>query len=354
MDKIKELFDISGINCILLKTSHRVMDSNFYYFTKLDKSLDLNSILILRKNKKPVALASVLEYEELKKIPYFRTVKYESVKDLRKIFASLPKNVGLNYSAITLANLRSMRKIAKNRKFVDVSKHLAAIREIKTIDEVRKIKSACRITEEIFDNIPEITRAGMQEKNIAEKIRRTVEKYGACLSFPPIIAAGKNSSAPHHITGNTKIRRGNILLVDIGVAFSNYCSDLTRMFFVGRANEDIKNTYNVVKSAQAAAISMIRNGEKSKHIFNVANEIIKKELKQSMIHSLGHGIGLEVHDFPEGISDKSNYKLKENMVISIEPAYYGKKYGIRIEDNILVGKNSPKLLSKSPKEIVEI
>ena len=109
-----------------------------------------------------------------------------------------------------------------------------------------------------------------------------------------------------------------------------------------------------MKKVCNASVAAIRAGARSKDIFDIANEIIKKELKQNMVHSLGHGLGIDVHDYPDGMSEKSKWRLEEGMVLTVEPGYYGNRFGIRIEDDVAVSKNSPKLLSKFPKEIVEI
>jgi Xaa-Pro aminopeptidase len=355
MDKISELLGLSKLGCVLLKTSENISDENFYYFTGLDKSSGLNAFLILNKNRTPLVLANTLEYGALKNNKNFRTVKFDSLKELEGLTKKYTaKNVGINYTKTSVSSMRWMRKILKNRKFADVSRHLGKTRETKTPGEISKIREACGITSEIFDSIPDMVKAGMREIDIRGKIDDVARRNGAVFSFPPIIASGPGSSVPHHVTGARKIRRGEILLVDTGVAFENYCSDMTRTFFVGRAPESVKGVYGIVKKAQDESIAMIKDGVKSKDVFLAANRILKKELKQPLIHSLGHGLGMNVHDFPEGISEKAKYALRENMVLAIEPAYYGREYGVRVEDNLVVRKNSAGMMSKSPKEITEI
>ncbi len=355
MNKIKELFDNASASSVLLKTSEQIRDENFYYFTGLEKSQNLGAILILRKNKKPLLLANVLKYGTLRNNKNFRALRYESRKELEKIIRKhTSRKIGINYPRTTIVLMRNMKRILKGKNFVDVSGALAAVRETKTADEIKKIKEACSITSEIMRTVPDMAKPGMCEKELETKIGDMVRRHDVDFSFPPIVASGANSSVPHHVTGSKKLRRGEVLLVDIGVVFSNYCSDITRTFFIGRAPEKIRTTYGIVKKAQDAAFSVTKEGAKSKDVFRKANDILKKELGQSLVHALGHGIGIDVHDFPEGISDKSKYKLKENMTLAIEPAYYGPRFGIRIEDNLVVGKHRCGILTKSPKDIVEI
>ncbi|MBI3190964.1 aminopeptidase P family protein [archaeon] len=354
MDKINELLDMSGLDCIVLRTGENMADDNFYYFTGLDKTKNLSNMVVIQRGRKPLVLSDVLEYGTLIKNSAFKTVKIESSKDVSALFKKLPRKIGINHSGMTVASLRNMRSLSRGKKFIDVSKYLSEIRGTKTQDEIKKIKSACRITEDLFGIVQKIARPGMTEKDIEKKLRVVIENYDTVFSFPPIVASGVNSSVPHHITGNKKIRKNEFLLVDAGVVFSNYCSDITRTFFVGRAHSNEKNAYDIVKKSQLAALSSIKKGVKASEIFNAANSVLKKGLGQSLIHSFGHGLGLNVHDFPNGISSKSNWRLKENMVLTAEPGYYGKRFGIRIEDDIVVKKSGYRFLTKSPKEIVEL
>ncbi|MCX6815534.1 MAG: Xaa-Pro peptidase family protein [Candidatus Aenigmarchaeota archaeon] len=351
MDKINEFFRSCDVDCVLLKTSERIRDENFHYFTKLDKYENPNGILILRKNKQPVVLASQLEYGNLAGNRNFHTLKITTKKDLNLIMKKLPRRIGINYSATTLESLKNLRSISK-KKFVDVSKFLSLVRAEKTKDEIKKIKTACRMTEEILDSVIGKIKQGMTEKFVDQKIEELIEKMEVHSAFPTIVASGSNSAVPHHISGIKKINKG-VLLIDMGVVFENYCSDITRTFFVGHAPEQVKNSYSVVKKAQISALALVKEGVKASTAFETANCILKKELSQSLIHGLGHGLGLDVHDFPEGFTEKSRTVLKKDMVFTMEPGYY-KGYGIRIEDDLVVGKSSPIMLTKSPKEIVEI
>lgn len=355
MDKIKELFDLCGLDCILLKTSERVADPNFYYFTKLSKFENFSSILVLRRGRKPVVLANVLEYKNVEKSRQFSAVRISSAEDAAKVLKKmLPRKVGINYTTISLKSLKDFRSLLKGKKFLDVSQALGKIRETKTNEELKKLEKSCKIAAKIIESVPNMAKVGMQERELEKKIEEMIELHDVEFSFPPIVASGANSSVPHHVTSSKKIRRGEVLLVDIGAAFENYCSDITRTFYVGRADDEVKNAYDVVRRSQEAALHAIKQGAKTVDVFGVSEKILKVELKQPLIHSLGHGIGVEVHDFPEGLSPKSKYILKENMALAIEPAYYGKKYGIRIEDDVVVTRSGCKLLTKSPKDLVEI
>lgn len=355
MNKISELFSLSKAKCILLKTGENIKDENFYYITGLNREKNLNSILLMNKNQRAVVLANVLECATLKNNKNFRTVKFDTRAEFEGLMKKYTgKKVGLNFSKTSLTSMKYLRKTLKGRKFSDISESLGKVRTTKTREELGKISMACKITSEILGSVPDMVKIGMKETDLLQKIEGMAKKSGVGFSFDVIIGSGKNSSVPHHQTGASKIERGKVLLVDMGVSYKGYCSDVTRTFFVGRPPENVSESYRFVKSAQKKAFSLIKEGVKSRDVFNAANNFIKKEFGQGMIHSLGHGIGLEVHDFPEGLSDKSKYILKENMVLAIEPASYGRNFGIRIEDNLVVKKNGYKPLTKSSENIVEI
>lgn len=352
MNKTSELFGSSGVDCVLLKTSESVVDENFYYFTRVDRCKSQNGVAILRKNKRPIILANILEYKNFAGSKGFSVIKISKKSDLSAVIKKLPKRIGVNYSALTLNSIKNLRSISKNKKFVDVSKSLEKIREVKTRDEQKKIKSACRISEEIICDVLGKAVLGKKEISIKNDIDQAMNKAGLQPAFPSIVASGKNSSVPHHVSGAKKVGNG-VLLIDMGVVFHNYCSDITRTFFVGRASENVRNVYTIVKKAQSKGLSMIKDGARAADVFNSANDILKKELNQSLVHSLGHGIGINVHDFPGGFSEKSKTTLKKDMVFTVEPGYY-KRFGVRIEDDIVVTKTGCRQLTKSPKEIIEL
>ena len=353
--RINGLLGAGKVDTVLLRTDGDNIDSNFYYFSGLGRTTKSNSFLILKKGAKPLLITNILEYGELKGNKNLCVVSYNSHAVLEKILKkNLTGKIGINYSYYTLAMHKKLKKILPRGKFFDISDKLSKIREVKTEVEIKKISRACKITEAVLKKVPDIAKAGMTEKDLADELEYIAKKM-SCeeMSFPPIVAVGKNASVPHHVTGRTKISNGKIFLVDFGIVYGGYCSDLTRTFFVGNAPENVKRAYAVVYGAQRTAIKNIKDGAKSRDIFNIASAVLKKGLGQSLIHGLGHGIGIDVHDFPAGMSDKFNSVLKENMCLTVEPGYY-KGFGIRIEDDIVVKKNGCKLLSNAPKELVEI
>ena len=243
----------------------------------------------------------------------------------------------------------------KIKKHFSKTKHFKINRSIKTKDEVQKIKKACQIGGLAFGYILTKLKAGITEEEIANQLEDFINTKGAKFSFPPIIAFGKNSAIPHHQTSDKRLTiNDKLILLDFGVKFENYCSDMTRTVFFGEATNKQKKMYEVVLRSQQKAVgfinSHIKSGKeiKAAQADKIARDYIISCGFPDIPHSLGHGIGLEVHEHPY-LSLNSKEILKEGMVFSIEPGIYIPDFeGVRIEDLFLIEKNGLKQITNSP------
>ncbi|MDD2751550.1 MAG: aminopeptidase P family protein [Candidatus Omnitrophica bacterium] len=223
------------------------------------------------------------------------------------------------------------------------------LRKVKSADEFKKIKKATQIAIEAFRFIRKLILPGKTELQIAGELERFIRNKGASgAAFEIIVACGPNSSFPHHLTSNRKIKRDDLVLIDLGVDYLGYKSDLTRVFFLGKIKVLVKEVYQIIKEAQAEAIKRIKPGIATKIIDAAGRDFIaKKGYGKAFSHSLGHGVGLEVHEAP-GISGKDANILKEGMVLTIEPGIYlPGRFGIRIEDMVRVTRKGVEYLSGS-------
>lgn len=284
----------------------------------------------------------------------------QSTKDLFKKHQREINQLGIEEDNLTVAEFKEIKKYFKKVKHFNV-KHL---RSIKLKEEIRKIETACRIGDLIFEHILKRIKHGVTEKEIAGELGRFITDQGAEISFPPIVAFGKNSSVPHHQTGETKLtKESEFVLLDFGVKFENYCSDMTRTVFFGKPTDKQKKIYKTVLEAQQKAIDFInltlKSGKKLKasEVDKAARDYIISQGYSAIPHSLGHGIGLEVHEHPS-LSPKSKDILKEGMVFSIEPGIYLEDFGssrlrlveaggVRIEDLFVLEDNGLRQLTKS-------
>lgn len=259
------------------------------------------------------------------------------------------ENLGIEENNLTVAEFNLLKKSVKMIP-IDFSNK----RAIKKDNEISKIKRASKIGDEAFEFILTKLKVGVTENEISDNLINFFKSKKADLSFKPIIAFGEHSSSPHHENTDFKLKDNQIVLMDFGVKINNYCSDMTRTVFFGIAPEDFKKMYQAVFESQQKAIKKIKLGEKLSVIDKTARDYILKQNYPNIIHAVGHGIGIEVHEAP-AISPYSKDLVKNNMVFSVEPGIYIPGIGgIRIEDLVLVRNGKPELISKAKREIIEV
>ncbi|HOU36033.1 MAG TPA: Xaa-Pro peptidase family protein [Candidatus Omnitrophota bacterium] len=238
---------------------------------------------------------------------------------------------------------------ALSARLVPRSGIIEAFREVKDAGEIGKIRSATRIAVKAYGYIKDIIKPGIKEIELAGEIERFIRFEGAsCASFDIIVASGPNSALPHYQTGERKLQAAEAVLIDMGVEYRGYKSDLTRVFFVGKINTLVNRVYGIVRSAQAKALAAIRPGTLISSIDRAARGYISSSgFGKYFVHSLGHGVGIEVHEAPS-ISAKVERVLRPGQVFTIEPGIYiPGKFGIRIEDMVLVTNKGCEVLSGS-------
>ncbi|MEK7617374.1 MAG: Xaa-Pro peptidase family protein [Patescibacteria group bacterium] len=303
-----------------------------------------------------------------KEVPHLTLFERGNGKSTEELFKKHKKEIkalGIEEDNLTVEEHKIIKKNFKNLKHFNLS------RSIKTKDEIKKIEAACQLGDKAFHHVLGYIKHGITEKELAFEIEYFIKKHGGELSFPTIVAFGKNSSVPHHHTGNDVLgpesssgRQGQFILVDMGVKVEDYCSDMTRTVFFGEPSDKQKKMYEVVLEAQKKAVrfieSCLKSGKqvKAAEVDKAAREYILSKGFPSIPHSLGHGVGLEIHENPH-LSPKSKDILKMGMVFSIEPGIYiegfgsprftGEAGGVRIEDLFVIEKKGLRQLTKSTK-----
>jgi len=220
-------------------------------------------------------------------------------------------------------------------------------RQLKDAQEIEKIKKATKITALALEHIKKFIVCGVKEVEIAAEFERFIRYQGLRASaFDIIVAAGSNSSQPHHLSGQDRLKDNMPVLIDLGVDYQGYKSDLTRVLFLGRIKVLVRKVYDIVLKAQELAIRRIHPGAEIAAIDKVAREYIaSKGYAKYFAHNLGHGFGLEVHEDPR-ISPKEASAIKPGMTFTVEPGIYlPGKFGIRREDMILVTNKGCEVLS---------
>lgn len=357
-EKTRELFEKTKAGSILFRNFEYSADPNFSYFSGLNAENFSNAFIILNKNKKPLLVASHFEEKNANlKFNRLRGVRgFEREKQLLGILKKQlqGKRIGLNLSIYPANSLKKTKKAFKAKFFFDISGQLAELRATKTQSEIKKIKNAVRISEECLQRFPGIIKKAHTEKEAAIEINHCLFRNGAhTLAFPTIVASGKNAAVIHHAPSGKKIKKGELVLVDFGAKANCYCSDLTRMFCVGKPSEKQSQLFGTLLEAKNIAEKTIKPKASGFAVFNEADSFLKKKGFR-LQHGLGHGLGVETHDFPDGFRPKSKTILASNMVLTIEPGIYGKFGGIRLEDDIAITDNGFRFLSKPQKELIKI
>ncbi len=282
------------------------------------------------------------------------TEEYRGLAEIgARIAESGAKNLLIDYGVTTMKEYAEMKKLRV--PFKDAEKRLTGLFAVKDKDEIAKIGKACEIAERAFYRVLESVREGISEKELANELEARMHEYGAeKTSFETIVAFGENSAVPHHRTGEKRLRRNMPVLMDFGCVYDGYCSDMTRTFYYGEPEEEFVDAYAAVLEANLTAEEKIRTGMDCAAADRIARDKLEEcGYGKAFTHSLGHGIGTAIHEYPT-IGPRGTGKLKSGMVFSVEPGvYFEGKYGIRIEDTVVL-KGGVKRLMKDEKNLILI
>ncbi len=342
---------------------------NIFYLTGFHSFSPTEREAILVFNPKAHLITARLYHQEALRLKSAQlNIKIATERnEIFKFFEDLLKNskrVGFEEGNLTYLEHKNIKKLT-SAKLVPFRDLIENQRTVKTADEIKKIEKAQIISQKAFDQIIKTIKPGQTEEEIADTLAKIVKSFGGeGLAFESIIASGPNAGQPHYFTGKRKIKAGEVLLFDFGTKYQNYCADLSRTIFVGRAKDAHKNIFHHVLNAQKAAISKINHGLKAHDAHELAFSVFRdNKLHDYFIHGLGHGIGLEVHEkpslrpapsLPSKIRQLPDEILEENMVFSVEPGLYFPWGGVRIEDLVTIKNGRAKALGKLMEDIIEV
>ncbi|MBO6116159.1 MAG: aminopeptidase P family protein [Ruminococcus sp.] len=355
MTKFEKLFSQlpESIDCVLITS-----DINRRYFTGMkssdgtviafrDKAYLVIDFRYIEKARSTVTSAEVIEQKKL----------YSQLNELmHKHNAS---NVAIESQTLTVSRLHILRAQFKDIEVIDtdvLSNAVNALRMVKNESELECIRKAQEIAETAFESILSFIHVGVTEREIALELNRLMFEYGAeDLSFETIALAGANSSMPHGVPSDKKVENGEFVLMDFGAVYNGYHSDMTRTVCVGQPSDEMKKVYNIVLEAQTAAINAAHAGMTGQELDLIARSIISDAGYGNCFgHSLGHGVGMEIHERPNA-SPNSAAELNKGAVVTVEPGIYiAGKFGVRIEDFVILTENGCINLTKSAKNIISL
>lgn len=263
--------------------------------------------------------------------------------------------IGFEDGTMTCAGLQSLQKAFPSVAFVPCGGIVEGMRERKTPEEVEHIVKAQRIAEKALERLFTLMTPHMTEIEVALELEYGMRKFGAEKpSFDTIAVSGTASSRPHGEPRNVKLEKG-FLTMDFGALYNGYCSDMTRTVVIGKADDEMKKVYDTVLKAQLAALDYVAVGRTGAATDKVARDMIYAAGYEGCFgHSLGHGVGMFIHEEPR-LSSTWDKPLEVGNVVTVEPGIYLEgKYGVRIEDMVYLSENGPVNLTKAPKDLIEL
>lgn len=276
------------------------------------------------------------------------------VEELDKIN---PARVGFESQHVTMAAYRrivsAVKDMDEDRRptMVATSNLVENIRAVKDAHELAMLQSVIDISDKAMETVIPTLQAGQTEREIAWMMEKAMREFGAdSLSFDTIVAGGPNGAMPHHRAGDRPVREGEPIVIDMGAKLNGYCSDITRTACIGQPDDQFRKIYNLVLGAQLTAIATLKPSLNGEEADNLARTVLDDAgYKKNFGHSLGHGIGLAVHEFPR-VGPTSPDILEESMVFSVEPGIYLSGWGgVRIEDLVVLEESGARPLSKARK-----
>ncbi len=322
---------------------------NIKYLTNIEAEgillLTLKENIYITDERYIESVKKVLTIDDEIIVTSFRDLSYEDYEN----YFLFCENVGFEENFVTYATYKEIMHKYKINNLVETEWVVEKQRQIKDEEEISYIRKACEITDDCFSYLLRYIKKGMTEIQIADEIEKFFKQNGASgVSFPTIVASGENSSMPHAVPTDRKIQSGDVITIDMGCVYNGYCSDMTRTIFVDFVQEYMKKVYELVLKNQTIITSEMREGANTKTLSKIVEGNFRMH-DYDLVHALGHGVGLEVHEGPI-ISSKNEKLLRSKMVVTNEPGIYiPGEYGIRIEDTILIGENDAEVLTKSTK-----
>jgi Xaa-Pro aminopeptidase len=265
----------------------------------------------------------------------------------------LPR-IGYEPARMTCDAFDSMKsRLPMKATFHGLAGWIESLRAIKSTGELSLIRQSVETNSRAFEQVTARVRPGMKEHDLAAELEYRMRRLGAEKpAFETIVAGGARSALPHAQPTAAKLQPGQLVVVDMGALQNGYCSDMTRMLFLGRPTAKVKRTYRAVLEAQLAAIDEVRAGARTVRVDGAARKVLKAYgLDRAFVHSTGHGLGLEIHE-PPRVGRRDKQVLQPGMAITIEPGVYLEGFGgIRIEDTVIVTENGCEILTPTSKEL---
>lgn len=344
---IKE-FERFGIDCFLITDNRGVK-----YFSGFTGS---NGLCLISKNERYFITDFRYQEQVKKEVLDFKILISDEClfEQLKKDNLIGDKKTGFEANRITFKDYQDLLKFIPYENFIPIYDVIDKLISVKDDEEIKNIRRAAEMGDRVFDEIIFLIKPGIKEIELSAEISYRSRKYGSQKdAFEPIVVSGVKSAMPHGKPDGTKLKKGEIVLLDFGCVYNGYHSDMTRTLFIGKPDKKIKKIYKTVLEAQKLGIESVREGIECNRLDSVVRKFINgKGFGKYFGHASGHGVGLEIHEMPR-ISKQNKNALLSRNVITIEPGIYIPNLGgVRIEDDVVVNRNGCTVLTSSPKDLI--
>jgi len=355
-NKIYQILEKNNLDAIAL-----IPGSNFKYLTGGSFPLMERPTLLIITKKQNVAILPSLEVDSFNQLNiHSKIISWHdkdgfnhAFKEASKILGDI-KNIGVEGQKIRFFETQAFKENFKEIEIINSHKEISSMRLNKEQDEINILIEAIKISEKSLESTLNYIKLGMSGLQVKQFLMQELYKNGAeGLSFDPIVLTGPNSAIPHgHSSSQNIIKKGDALLFDFGATIKGYKADITRTFFMIEADEYQKKAYETVRKANEIGIQKSKIPNSLHDIDNETTLILENsDYKEFIVHKTGHGLGLDVHEDPYVVRG-NNTKLEQGMVITVEPGLYiPQKFGIRIEDDVLITNDEPTVLTSFSKDL---
>jgi Xaa-Pro dipeptidase len=313
--------------------------------------------LALGRDVEPTLIVPALDAETARVNPAgLRTIAWEDARgpsDALQRVLGRPRSLAIEKDHITVRGGELLAELIAPREVLDASPSLRKLRALKSNDEVGKIEQAAQIVDRALAQLAEWLRPGITEVEVALELDRIARRFGSQGNpFETIVLGGPNAAQPHGRPTETELRRGDLVVVDVGARRDGYCADITRTFAIGEPDHDARRAYDIVRAAQRAGCAALKPGITCASVDQAAREVIESSgYGDFFIHRTGHGLGLEAHESPALVAG-NQARLQQGQVVTIEPGIYlPGRFGVRIEDDLVITDDGARPLTHSPREL---
>lgn len=342
MNICSKLYDIAGVDNLII-----TLPSNTLYLSGYSST---NCQIIITKNKSFFLTDMRYFLEATQKLGDKFEVVCQNLNSSQNLLDE--GSVGFE-SEVSYRQFVDLQKLVGDRKLMDISDKISSLRDIKSEEEIDAIKTAQSVTELAYSEALKIIKLGISEIELSAYIEYIMQKNGCEIAFDSIVAFGEHTASPHAHRSERTLKDGDFITMDIGAKYNGYCSDMTRTVGYGQIGSYQADIYDKVLSAQTLALSGLKAGMQGKDGDKIARDYFTKcGLDKYFSHSLGHGVGIDIHE-GVGLTPKEDRILQENMIVTVEPGLYiDGKFGVRIEDMVQIKESSVNNLTNADKKLI--